>query len=73
MTDENALSKIEELSAIARNKKQEFVDARKANASFDDLSRLAAEYGAAMKAWHKAKYPKKRFNMPSTGYLIRAL
>ncbi len=64
---------MEELAKKARDKKEEFLQARARNADFETLSRIAKEYGLAMKAWHKTRFPKKKFNMPSVGYLIRAL
>lgn len=64
---------MEELAQKARDKKEEFLQARASQADFETLKRLAKEYGEAMKAWHKVRFPKKKFNMPSVGYLIRAL
>ena len=64
---------MEELAEKARAKKEEFIQARNNLADFDTLKRLAKEYGETMKAWHKARFPDKKFKMPSVGYLIRAL
>ena len=64
---------MEELAQKARDKKEEFLKARASLADFETLQRIGKEYGLAMKAWHKARFPKKKFNMPSIGYLIRAL
>ncbi len=64
---------MEELAKKARDKKEEFLQARASNADFETMKRIAKEYGAAMKAWHKIRFPNKKFNMPSVGYLIRAL
>ncbi len=64
---------IDQLAEIARNKKQSFIDARAAAADFDTLKRIGAEYSDAIAAWHKEKWPNKKFNKPSVGYLIRAL
>jgi len=64
---------MEQLAQAARDKKEEFLQARARNADFDTLKRLAKEYGEAMKAWHKIRFPDKKFKMPSVGYLIRAL
>ncbi len=64
---------MEELAQKARDKKEEFLKARASNADFETLQRIAKEYGEAMKAWHKVRFPNKKFNMPSVGYLIRAL
>ena len=63
----------DQLSEIARQKKEEFVNARAANAGFDALKRIGAEYANAIAAWHKVRFPGKKFNKPSVGYLIRAL
>ncbi len=64
---------MEELAQKARDKKEEFLKARASNADFETLQRIAKEYGLAMKAWHNVRFPNKKFNMPSVGYLIRAL
>lgn len=64
---------MEQLAEKARTKKAEFLLARASNADFETMKRLAAEYGEAMKAWHKIRFPDKKFKMPSVGYLIRAL
>lgn len=64
---------MDELAQKARTKKEEFLKARASNAEFETLKRLATEYGEAMKAWHKVRFPDKKFKMPSVGYLIRAL
>lgn len=64
---------MEELAKKARDKKDEFLQARAHNADFETLKHLANEYGKAMKAWHKVRFPDKKFKMPSVGYLIRAL
>lgn len=64
---------MDELAQKARDKKKEFLQARANLADFETMKRLAKEYGEAMKAWHKVRFPNKRFNMPSVGYLIRAL
>lgn len=64
---------MEELAQKAREKKEEFIQARANLADFETMKRIAKEYGEAMKAWHKVRFPKKKFNMPSVGYLIRAL
>ncbi len=64
---------MDELAQKAREKKEAFLAARASFADFDTLKRLAKEYGEAMKAWHKARFPNKKFKMPSVGYLIRAL
>ncbi len=64
---------MDELAQKARDKKEEFLKARASNASFETLQRIGKEYGEAMKAWHKARFPEKKFKMPSVGYLIRAL
>jgi len=61
------------LSKTARDKKDLFLLARSSGADFDTLSRLANEYTAAIAAWHKIRFPGKRYNKPSAGYLIRAL
>jgi len=63
----------DELATIARQKKENFLEARALCASHDELKRLADEYTAAVAEWHKARFPGKRFNRPSVGYLIRAL
>jgi len=64
---------MEQLAQKARDKKEEFLKARASKADFDTLKRLAKEYGEAIKAWHKVRFPDKKFRMPSVGYLIRAL
>jgi hypothetical protein len=63
----------EELSIIAKEKKSKFVAARNANADFETLKAIGEEYTSAIAAWHKLKFPKKKFRRPSVGYLIRAL
>jgi hypothetical protein len=63
----------DELANITRQKKDTFLEARALCASHDELKRLADEYTAAVAAWHKERFPGKRFNRPSVGYLIRAL
>lgn len=60
---------MEELAQLARDKKEEFLKARARNADFDTMKRIAKEYGEAVKAWHKVRFPNKRFTMPSVGYL----
>lgn len=62
-----------ELAEIARQKKEEFISARAARADFETLKRLGAAYADAIAAWHKARFPGKKFSKPSVGYLIRAL
>ncbi len=64
---------MEHLAAIARAKKQEFLHARAAGANFETMQRLGLEYGQAIAAWHKVRFPNKRFKMPTAGYLMRAL
>ena len=64
---------MEELAQKARDKKEEFLQARASQADFETLQRICKEYGEAMKAWHKVRFPSKKFKMPSVGYLIRAL
>ena len=64
---------MDELAQKARDKKDEFLKARASQADFETLKRIAKEYGEAMRAWHKVRFPNKKFNMPSVGYLIRAL
>ncbi len=64
---------MEQLAQKARDKKDEFLKARASQADFETLKRIAKEYGEAMRAWHKVRFPNKKFNMPSVGYLIRAL
>lgn len=64
---------MDELAQKARDKKEEFLQARASQSDFETLKRIAKEYGEAMKAWHKVRFPNKKFNMPSVGYLIRAL
>lgn len=63
----------DELAAIARQKKNDFIAARSCGANFDELKRLASEYGEAIAAWHAQRFPGKRFIKPSVSYLIRAL
>jgi len=62
-----------ELSEVAQLKKEEFLNARTARAGFDTLKKLGTEYAEAIAAWHKVRFPGKKFNKPSVGYLIRAL
>jgi len=64
---------MEELAEIARQKKEAFLQARASNSGFETLKRLGAEYADAIAAWHKVRFPNKKFNKPSVGYLIRAL
>ena len=64
---------MEQLAETARQKKDAFLQARANKADFDTLKQLASEYGNAMAAWHKARWPGKKFSKPSVGYLIRAL
>ena len=64
---------MEDLAKKARDKKEEFLKARASGADFETMQRIAKEYGEAMKAWHKIRFPDKKFKMPSVGYLIRAL
>ena len=64
---------MDELAQKARDKKNEFLKARATNASFETLQRIGKEYGEAMKAGHKVRFPDKKFKMPSVGYLISAL
>jgi hypothetical protein len=64
---------INELAEDARNKKEVFIAARGAGASYDELTKLADEYSSAIALWHKSRFPSKKFTKPSVGYLIRAL
>lgn len=64
---------MEELAQKAQEKKEEFLRARAQGSDFDTLKRIATEYGEAMKAWHRVRFPGKKFKAPSVGYLIRAL
>jgi hypothetical protein len=64
---------LEQLSEMARQKKDNFLLARASMAEYDTLKRLAGEYIDAIAAWHKQRFPGKKFNKPSVGYLIRAL
>jgi hypothetical protein len=64
---------MEKLAEIARQKKEAFLLARTNKADFDTMKRLGTEYADAIAAWHKVRFPKKKFNKPSVGYLIRAL
>lgn len=63
----------DELSLIARNKKDDFLNLRSSGASYDELKLAADEYSNAVAQWHKSRFPGKKFNKPSVGYLIRAL
>lgn len=63
----------EQLSEIARAKKEEFLIARATGASYERLKIIGNEYADAVARWHKAKWPGKKFFKPSVGYLIRAL
>lgn len=67
------MSDIDALATIAREKKQAILNARACGADYDTLKRLCAEYADACAAWHKVRFPGKKFNKPSTGYLLRAL
>jgi hypothetical protein len=64
---------IEEMAADARSKKEKFMRARAARASFETLKELANEYMDACATWHKERFPGKKFKRQSVGYLIRAL
>ncbi len=64
---------MEKLAEIAREKKAIFLKLRAERASYDVLDAAAKEYVNAIAAWHKVRFPGKKYNKPSTGYLIRAL
>ena len=63
----------DELAKLARDKKAVFLTARAQFAPFETLKRLADEYMDACAAWHKVRFPEKKFKRQSVGYLIRAL
>ena len=64
---------MDELAKVARIKKAAFLTARANLASHETLKVLADEYCDAIAAWHKVRYPGKKFKRPSLGYLIRAM
>jgi hypothetical protein len=64
---------MDELSQKARDMKDKFLQLRAQSAPYDQLKQAADEYAGAVAAWHKARFPGKRFRKPSVGYLIRAL
>ena len=63
---------IDELAQTARDRKEQMLIARQSGDAESALS-AAAEYANAITEWHKRKYPGKRFNKPSPGYLLRAI
>jgi hypothetical protein len=63
----------DELAKIARDKKADFLALRSSLADFDTLKIAASEYMDACAAWHKVRFPGKKFKRQSAGYLIRAL
>jgi hypothetical protein len=64
---------METLAEIARQKKEAFLVLRDSKAAYEDIDAAAKEYTAAIAAWHKVRFPGKKFTKPSTAYLIRAL
>ena len=64
---------INELANEAQNKKQAFVALRNARCEYAEIKRAAEAYADAIAAWHKARFPSKRFRKPSAAYLIRAI
>ncbi len=67
------MTDLTELARIAQEKKAHFLALRASNAPYPELDDAARSYTAAIAAWHKVKYPAKKFTKPSTAYLIRAL
>jgi hypothetical protein len=64
---------MEQLAEIARQKKEAFLKLRGNKAPYEELDAAAKEYADAIAAWHKVRFPGKKFTKPSTAYLIRAL
>ena len=67
------MTDIDKLAEDARLKKEVFLRLRSEKAVYDTLKRAAGEYSDAIEAWHKARFPHKKFRRPSVGYLLRAL
>lgn len=64
---------LQALSDACHTAKQAIIDARRAMQPREQLVALCNTYIAAMQAWHKAKYPGRRFTKPNPAYLLRAL
>lgn len=64
---------METLAEIARQKKESFLALRGNKAPYEEIDKAAREYADAIAAWHKVRFPGKKFTKPSTAYLIRAL
>ena len=63
---------IEELAAVAQAKRENMIEAKHTGDIIAALN-AATEYADAIEAWHKARFPGKKFRKPAAAYLLRAI
>ena len=62
----------EELAAAAQARREDMIKAKRTGDIISSLD-AARKYADAIEAWHKARFPGKKFRKPAAAYLLRAI